>query len=1223
MKFPFVALVLLFLGGSAIAQAPKVIPPSPNAQAFREYKDVPVSAYTGSPDISIPLYEINAGDIKVPISVSYSPSGIRVDQEASRVGLGWVLNATGMITRTIVGYDDFQDGQLIQRYHNNVAGELMQYQSGYPNSTVNTLQERAVTVVSPCVPVLFGIEYPIGQYDSEPDQYSFSLPNGKSGKFILKRNKEVILEKGDLVEIKLINDVKWTVRTDDGFLFEFDVYEQYLENQLTNYHKTAWYLTRIVSPTNDEVLFTYTVLNTNHIKANGQISQTMGEYTVVQCPAPGYSESLDAGRLYTNVRLETINFAQGRVEFIHGGRDDLQNDQRVDRIEIEKLVSKAPDTYTLLKAFDFGYEYFEGTNETITYPAQTPFHTKRLKLKTLIEKSNAGQAGAEHKFEYEMENISGLPSKRSFSRDHWGYYNGRGNASLIPSFFKLASATPAQYLQGGMGDERDSDPRSMKMWSLKRLWYPTGGFTDFEMETHTFDITNSLAADGSYLRHNPEADNKAISLTYEGDVYNTFYPANFAAAQQNNLVIDLTNVANVTLNLNMFCRFNNTLTYCPTGNDEVKFQLVNESNTVVAESSVFASMSNAPFSAVCSGFDGGSSGTPAYNGISYSKTFYLGAGRYYLRLYIASSVTIFADVNPTFSFWQAKRTDFGGGLRVKRTRHYESATANPIVTRYEYDYYADTNFDGQPEKYSFGVRMVNPVYSYYNKASALPPGDGEYDGPPLMSYPCFALMRTSDPQLPLNSSIGAVGYSRVTVYQGENGENGKSIYLYHNNPDKVFNYSGSGMVINPVTATSVSHRTPANPTSPNVFNGLLKEQIDFKYVSPGVFDTVKVVVNTYEDAFVSQTAPDPTIWAIERRDSGLVDQNVCNDDDFLVYPAIRPRWVYQKTSEERIYDQFSSGRKVITKSTLHYNSSNFKMVRKDDAFNAKTRSTHYRYASSYAAQDCTPEMTALRAHTTFFADPLIESRVEETMGTEARLISNDVTMPAYFNGNTMILPRYQARLRVTTPPLASSVPWFVPNATLDTAAYKIEHYLSYEANGNISVIRKPNDSQTAYKWGYQNALPVSEVRNANPSLVFYTSFEDIGEGNSTIGDAKTGDRSRTGGYSKALTGLTAGTYVQSYWLKSAGTWALQTSEVTVSGSTYNINLSGQVDEVRFYPKGAQMTTYVHEPLVGIRQVIDPNNTLQTFEYDGFGRLRLIRDEAGNIVKQYSYNYRIK
>lgn len=78
--------------------ARQYIPKSPEAAAFDRITDVPVSMYTGKADLSIPLYTVTNGDISLPISLDYEGSAIRVEQEATWVGLNWLLNAGGCIT---------------------------------------------------------------------------------------------------------------------------------------------------------------------------------------------------------------------------------------------------------------------------------------------------------------------------------------------------------------------------------------------------------------------------------------------------------------------------------------------------------------------------------------------------------------------------------------------------------------------------------------------------------------------------------------------------------------------------------------------------------------------------------------------------------------------------------------------------------------------------------------------------------------------------------------------------------------------------------------------------------------------------------------------------------------------------------------------------------------------------------------------------------------------
>src|SRR5580704_2162967 len=76
---------------------------SPTAASLGKFGDIPVSYHTGIPNISIPIYTVQAGALKLPISLSYHASGLKVQENASWVGAGWSLNAGGAITRSVVG----------------------------------------------------------------------------------------------------------------------------------------------------------------------------------------------------------------------------------------------------------------------------------------------------------------------------------------------------------------------------------------------------------------------------------------------------------------------------------------------------------------------------------------------------------------------------------------------------------------------------------------------------------------------------------------------------------------------------------------------------------------------------------------------------------------------------------------------------------------------------------------------------------------------------------------------------------------------------------------------------------------------------------------------------------------------------------------------------------------------------------------------------------------
>ena len=84
----------------------KMIGPSPSAAGATKYGDYGVSYALGLVDVSIPLYEIKSRSLTLPISLTYDSGGVRVDDVSGPAGLGWTLEAGGVITRTVIGRDD-------------------------------------------------------------------------------------------------------------------------------------------------------------------------------------------------------------------------------------------------------------------------------------------------------------------------------------------------------------------------------------------------------------------------------------------------------------------------------------------------------------------------------------------------------------------------------------------------------------------------------------------------------------------------------------------------------------------------------------------------------------------------------------------------------------------------------------------------------------------------------------------------------------------------------------------------------------------------------------------------------------------------------------------------------------------------------------------------------------------------------------------------------------
>lgn len=119
MKTYLSIFIILFFASSLDAQQQEdgfinKLPDFPNistpmAASFQKYIDNPINLYNGTPDISIPLFELKDGELDIPVMLRYNSSGIRANEEASWVGLGWNLNVGGVITQSVVGESDYND----------------------------------------------------------------------------------------------------------------------------------------------------------------------------------------------------------------------------------------------------------------------------------------------------------------------------------------------------------------------------------------------------------------------------------------------------------------------------------------------------------------------------------------------------------------------------------------------------------------------------------------------------------------------------------------------------------------------------------------------------------------------------------------------------------------------------------------------------------------------------------------------------------------------------------------------------------------------------------------------------------------------------------------------------------------------------------------------------------------------------------------------------------
>ena len=188
-------------------------------------------------------------------------------------------------------------------------------------------------------------------------------------------------------------------------------------------------------------------------------------------------------------------------------------------------------------------------------------------------------------------------------------------------------------------------------------------------------------------------------------------------------------------------------------------------------------------------------------------------------------------------------------------------------------------------------------------------------------------------------------------------------------------------------------------------------------------------------------------------------------------------------------------------------------------------------------------------------------------------------------------------------------------------------------------------------YDYDDQFITAEVINAGENIsqtISYTSFE------TNIDHGFTGNGIRVDG--NAITGkkiyqLTSSTPLQAT-ISNVGSvayrlsfWSTQPVTVTNAtlissgpvrkGFTYyeykintgvsNIQISGtaSIDEVRLLPQRARMNTTAYDPVIGKLTSCGPDSRFVAYEYDTRGRLNIIRNEFGAIIKKYEFGEKQK
>ena len=522
---PCIFLLFATVGTVRSQELQRIIPESPEANAFSKYDKIPVNYHSGLPTVEIPLYTISTrSGLQLPIKLTYHASGIKVNEHATPVGLGWSLNTGGMISREVYGLPD----ELYPRqYPINVGEDLHTSLSGFdlfesgdppPGCFISEEQLNDYTYAID----VMGLSNPGGggnpkSIDALPDIFYYATPT-ISGKFILDTQGEAQTIPHEPIKIKTAGGPLdgFNIIDAQGNHFEYHTTATYMEiPQLDPYASFAEQskLTKITTPLNEVIDFTYAIESYTYTNPTPLTDYT--PYANSQaCNTPPHNPTPTQTQFHAK-RLEEINFEGGRIVFhysddasyaIAGATDrrDLPGASALRRV----VVYNTHDV--VIKEYTLDYSYFSSDPTALADP-----DAHRLKLDSVTE---LGQPS--YTFAYFGDGY--IPHRMSDQQDYWGYYGGDGG--LLP-----------QLHFGDMelsGSDRSVDHTLIKTGALRSITYPTKGTTTFYFNENNYlslqeefqYITTSTPvfnSKGTHVFTLPEDANNTRKVHIQNDCGNT------------------------------------------------------------------------------------------------------------------------------------------------------------------------------------------------------------------------------------------------------------------------------------------------------------------------------------------------------------------------------------------------------------------------------------------------------------------------------------------------------------------------------------------------------------------------------------------------------------------------------------------------------------------------------------------------------------------------------
>ncbi|WP_344779095.1 RHS repeat domain-containing protein [Aquimarina mytili] len=624
-----------FQAGSGPIDIPNLFPASPEASTLGKYGDIPVNLSIGTINHSIPIYTIKENGFELPISLSYTYTGLLVDEIPGITGLGWSLNAGGIITRQLRGRPDEEPNGYIGTNQMGKKWVIPYVNNQLSSIDQNTFKENAAS----------------GIWDTQPDKFMISVGNVQAS-FYFDENKNAVIKPYKPYNIEVINDdfnqgIK--VTDDNGIQYFFQATEitkrippiginDLLSTPVTGYI-SSWKLTKIELPNHRSIHLNYT----GYYHTQETISQT---YTK-PIGSSGCANNLRSSRARYSISskiIESISFSLGTIEFATTRPNITELNQYLASLDNIKVK----DT--------FGKEIFN-------YSLQYDSATKTKKLLTGITINN--DISNRYQFEY---NGAASDNILFYKQDFWGYANANNTGKLVN-------------IDDLYGPRKPSFEDCSK-GALQKIIYPTKGSTEFEYEQNTYDpgINGDEYDDFYDVGDSP----CAISNSFYGAAASATGGDDFGA---NEFTITENTAAEITISVTKAATAGSVIAKIHEKNT------ADDAETACQSSSIGECNRSYPCSIAQLSYGGGflQPGQELKN--SFTKKVYLKAGTYSLSVSVRNAApdghvegSVRVNVNRGNEIPVQARSRETGGIRIKTiTSCPDTDPANCITKEYSYE----------------------------------------------------------------------------------------------------------------------------------------------------------------------------------------------------------------------------------------------------------------------------------------------------------------------------------------------------------------------------------------------------------------------------------------------------------------------------------------------------------------------------------------------------------